>query len=431
MELSQEQITKLRARGLDMPTIQNLAAQKGYTLPKQQDFLHKAEDVVTKFFPGQQIGKSIGRLAGYGVSKLQGTSDYYDLGTSPSVKQVLGDVAQVGATIAGAKLPVASSILGKGAQFGAITGTAAAGKAAADDKSAGEIAGAGARGGAIGFLTGATFGVVEKAVRGAGSTIGKTGQKIQQTVIKPSQRDIKDGFKIETLKKYNLGGSLTQTMSKADAKLDSLSSELNKKLGSSNASINANKVYENTVKRLFGDKFAGFGSNTQLSNAAQKLQEEINYSAGPNGLLSVPEAQIIKRAAGHYGAWQFGVPSPEAKASERVYNIFYNELKNEIEKQSPAGVRELNKQMSEIIPVMNAVIRRIPVAERNRGLSLTDIITLTGATIEPRSLVLSGLNFAQKSGRVGNALSKVTGQGVSGAIEKAEQVVQSILPRNR
>ncbi len=436
MELTKQQLSAMQAKGLDLPTIQKLASSKGYTLPKQTDFLDKAANVANKLFAGKQVGQAIGTLGGYGYTlakdKLTGSKDsqYYDL-SAPSPLQVGGDIARGAFQVAGAKLPIASSILGKTAQFGALGAGSGASQAVAEGKPLGQVAGQAVREGAIGALTGFTFGVVEKGIRGIGSGLGKTGQKIQNTVIRPSQADIKDGFNINTLRKYNLGGSLQDTMQKTDLQLDDLSAQLNKKLAQSNTSINMNNVYENTTKRIFGDKFAGFGSNTQLSNAAEKLREEITYSTGPNGLASVPEAQIIKRAAGHYGAWQYGAQDPEAKASERVYNIFYNELKNEIEKSSPEGVREINRKMSELIPVMNAVIRRIPVAERNRGLSLTDIISLTGATLDPRALAITGLNFAQKSGKVGNVLSKATagGQAFSKGIGKVEQVAQTFLNR--
>lgn len=440
MELTQKQILALQAKGLDMNTIQSVAQQKGYTLPKNQDFLQKAESIISKVFPGQKVGQAIGTLGGYGLTAgkealgfvPKGTTSQYDL-SAPSPLQVGGDIAAGVATVAGARLPGASSILGKAAQFGAIGGVSAGGRSLADGQSVGTAAGQTARGAALGALLGATFGVAEKGISRLGRGVGRTGERIQQTVIRPSQADIKDGFKIDTLRKYKLGGSLNDTLQKTDSTLDDLNTQLSKKLAQSNASVNMNHVYEKTTKRLFGDKFAGFGSNTQLSNAAQKLQEEIIYSSGPNGIVSVPEAQIIKRASGHYGAWQFGVADPQARASERVYNLFYNELKKEIERSSPAGVRGINKQMSELIPVMNAVIRRIPVAERNRGLSLTDIITLTGATIDPRSLALTGLNFAQKSGKVGNVLSRATGAGeaISRGIQNVEQVGQAIFPNTR
>jgi hypothetical protein len=424
----------MQAQGLDMPTIENMARERGYSMPDNRDILERVGSVVNKIFPGKQVGQAIGTLGGYGLTAAKeklgfapkGATAAYDL-SAPTPLQVGGDVLQGAAMVAGARLPGATSILGKTAQFGALGAASGAGSAIAEGKSPMDVAKSTGKGLATGALTGLTFGVLEKGVQALGSGVGRVGTKIQQGVIRPTDADFKNGFKMETIKKYNLGGSLQDTLQKSDAQMEQLSKELNAKLQSSNASINLNNVYQNTVKRLFGDKFTGFGSNDQLSGAAERLRNEIVYTSGANGLVSIPEAQVVKRAAGHYGAWQYGFQDPQAKASERVYNIFYNELKNEIERGSPAGVREVNQKMGEIIPVMNAVIRRIPVAERNRGLSFQDIVTLTGAVLEPRALAITGLSFAQKSGKVGNILSKATGAGqaISRGIQGVENTVRT------
>lgn len=430
----------MQTQGMDLASIERIAQQRGDTLPQRRDLLQKTESIVTKLFPGQKVGQSIGTLAGYGITAAKekygfapkGATAAYDL-SSPTPLQVAGDIARGAITVAGAKMPVASSILGKTAQFGSLGFVSGGASGIAEGKSFGESAGQAVRQGIIGGLAGLTFGVIEKGVSGIGRGVGKVGEKVQRSVIRPSADDIKDGFKIQTLQKYKLGGSLQDTLNKTDRQLDFLSKELNKKLESSNTSINLNRVLENTGRRISGDRLTGFGSNTRLSSALQRLQEEVQYTSGPNGLVSVPEAQIVKRAAGHYGAWQYGFQDPESKASERVYNIFYNELKKEIETASPEGVRGINQRMSELIPVMNAVIRRIPVAERNRGLSLTDVITLVGATVDPRALAITGINAAQKSGKVGAFLAKGTqaGQAVSSGIGKLEQVAQTLFPSTR
>jgi hypothetical protein len=164
-----------------------------------------------------------------------------------------------------------------------------------------------------------------------------------------------------------------------------------------------------------------------MEGAIEKLRNEISSVSGQNGLVSIPEAQLVKRASGHFGAWTYGVPTPEATASQKVYNTFYNELKTAIEEGSPDGVKAINKEISNLIPVMNALIRRIPVAERNSAISLTDIITLSAASLEPRALALSLANFASKSGRVGALLGKApkAGDTVKKGIESLEPIVRS------
>lgn len=61
--------------------------------------------------------------------------------------------------------------------------------------------------------------------------------------------------------------------------------------------------------------------------------------------------------------------------------------------------------MSEIIPIQNAVLERIPVAAKNNPISLTDVISLTGALAgKPQALALTGVNLLSKSAKFGNLL---------------------------
>lgn len=247
---------------------------------------------------------------------------------------------------------------------------------------------------------GAALPVVAEGFKAFGRLLGITGNKIQTTIIKPSAADLKDGFSINTIRKYNLGGSLKNSFEKTDTLMDDLSRQLNNKLKASTETVNLEEVYKKTAERVLGEKAQSFGANTAMERALGGLQEEIGVVA-EQGRVSVPSANLIKRSSGHLGAWLYGVPDADANAKQRVYNVFYNEIKKAIENASPEGVKGINKQLSELIPVMNALIKRIPVAERNAALSLTDIITLTGATLEPKALSLALLNFASKSGTVG------------------------------
>jgi len=158
----------------------------------------------------------------------------------------------------------------------------------------------------------------------------------------------------------------------------------------------------------------GFGSNTSTNKAMLQLQDEVLH-INSTGKLSIPDAQVVKRATGGMGAWQYGSPDPESTAREAVYNAFYRNLKEAIEKASPPGVKEINAQMQELIPVMNALIRRIPVAARNNAMSLSDIISLSAAAIDPRALGVTLLNFGQKSGNVMNFFMQ-QGQKVQNAV---------------
>jgi hypothetical protein len=232
------------------------------------NLLDKTTNIVNKIFPGENIGKSIGTLAGAGYVKakdaITGSNDYqfYDL-SAPSIKENVGDVVKGGALIGAASLPVAGSIAGKAAQFGTVGALSGAGEAMVEDKKLSDIAKQSVKSAAVGAATGAAFGLAGKGVKALGNFLGKTGDKIQISVIKPSQADIKDGFSIETVKKYNLGGSLKKTLEKTDVTIDKLSKDLNAKLATNKTPVDLNDVYEKTAKRLLGNKLESFGSNSQ------------------------------------------------------------------------------------------------------------------------------------------------------------------------
>lgn len=258
--------------------------------------------------------------------------------------------------------------------------------------------------GGIFSLLGSTAGGLKNLT---GDYTQKFGQKIQTTVIKPNAADLADGFKIENLQKYKLGGSNEQVLANTSNKLNSLSDELNQKLASSNTSINLNTIYEDTIKALGGGKAKNFGNIQGSERVLQALKGEIESVAGRNGLVSVSEAQLVKQGAGRKGAWVFGSGDPDASSVEKVYNTFYNQLKVAVEKSSPDGVKEINRQISDLIPIQNAVIRRLPVEARNSILSLGDHIDLFGALLSPKALLTLGAGRLAKSGQFGNFLVNV------------------------
>jgi hypothetical protein len=270
----------------------------------------------------------------------------------------------------------------------------------------GEFGGAAAAAG----KTGATI-AAKVGARIAGKGLEATGQKIQQSVIRPAIADIKDGFKIENVAKYDVGGSLPQTVAKTHVKLNELSAELARKLKGTDAKIDLNTTLHETAKRLAENKAGSFGDNAALDRVMDQIADEVHHVGG--GEVDLVQATNIKRGAGAKGAWAYNRPEPDASAVERAYNEFYNVLKEQIEKTAPAGVKEINKKLSELIPIQNAALRRLPVEQRNNIFSLTDSIGFLSAVFDPKALLLVGASKAAKSGKVGNVLVKV-GQKLQG-----------------
>lgn len=313
-----------------------------------------------------------------------------------AAKQLGGDVLRTGAEAAALYAAPTSipAAIGAGAAIGAAEG---AGKALQENKPASEIAAEGAKGAGFGAVFGGLAG-------GFSKLLGAVGDKIQMSVIRPSAADRADGFSLDTVKKYDLGGSLTSVLDKTQTKIGDLSTRLHTKLGATDTKVNLGDVMKDTVAELTdSSKLKAFGANAKIQTALDNLKGEIDIVGSD---LSIPDAQVIKQAAGSFGAWQYGKPDPDSKASEIVFNTFYSKLKTAIEKASPDGVKDINGELSKLIPVYNAALRRLPVAERNNLISLSDMVGLVGSAHNPAALGPTLLNLLSKSGTAGNLLSK-------------------------
>lgn len=395
----------------------------------QKDFLTKASDFGNALFPGT---KAIGESLGTAALNIERLARGQDPNIPVDIPKTIGGYLQAGSTVAGATSPLVPSIAGKAAQFGALGTLSGAGKGLEEGTDSTKSALMGA---ATGAATGVAFGAAEKGLKALAPFIQRRGEAIQTSVIKPTAADVKDGFDIKNINKYGLGGGIKKTFEKTESLLDDLSNQLNTKITAEGAPpVDINDVFNKTVARVGGSKLSTFGSNTSISSALKQLQNEVIDIAGDTGEIALQDAQVVKRAAGHFGAWQHGMFDPESTARQSVYNVFYNELKKTIEKTAPEGVKEINKQISELIPIMNALIRRIPVAERNSALSLSDIITLTASSLDPKVLGLSLVNRLSKSGAVGAVLAKLgqvatpAGEIASKGVQKLEQPAKMFLP---
>lgn len=246
-----------------------------------------------------------------------------------------------------------------------------------------------------------------------GAILGKTkgilkpiGEKIQTTVIRPVERDLKDGFNIANVNKYNLGGSLKETAIKTHTKINKLVSELNESLKASEIKLSLNDVLNETKNELLTNKERAFGDIGSIKKVLDNVEGEIK-EISPNGIVDLVQATNIKRGAGTKGSWAYNRPEPNASAIERVYTTFYNKIKTSIENASPFEIKKINTQISELIPISNAVLRRLPVEQRNNVISLTDSIGLFSAIFDPRALALIGANRLSKSGKFGSFLARL------------------------
>lgn len=155
--------------------------------PPEKDFLQKAEGVISSIFPGQKVGQAIGTLAGLGISKLQGTSKYYDT-SAPSPLQVVADVAQGALMVAGGGAAKGATTIPKLIEGGALLGAGFGGTGAiAEGKGAEDVTKQTLLGGILGGATGGLFGLGGKAFS---FLKGNLSKKTVQQVINTAEENV-------------------------------------------------------------------------------------------------------------------------------------------------------------------------------------------------------------------------------------------------
>jgi len=235
------------------------------------------------------------------------------------------------------------------------------------------------------------------------------GEKIQMSVIRPTINDVKNGFKIQNVNKYNLGGSLGETLTKSSITMNNLGKKMATLTKNSNESVNLNNTYKQVSDALLKtSKAKQFGDIGATQRVLNNLKKEIEAVGGKNGLVNLYDATAVKRGAATKGAWAYGRFDPDSSATELIYDTFYNKLKTQLEntKYGPE-IKAINKQLSEIIPVHTAALRRLPVEQRNNALSLTDSMGLYATLLDPKAMALVGANKLMKSGTFGKFLVDV------------------------
>lgn len=265
--------------------------------------------------------------------------------------------------------------------------------------------------------------------------VSKLGEKMLNANIKPSQADMKNGFKMESVKKYDVGGSLSTSLKKTASKISDAGALLDEKLANSKIKVNVQKAIDETVTQLRDKKSLVFGQVKDVNGGIDELLSDITdlqqaYSYGELKDMSAVPIQIannqIKRGAGLKGSWVYGRIDKNADAIDKVYSVFYSKLKEEINRVGPKGIESLNKIMSDLIPVQSALIRRIPVAERNNIIGLGENMAIVSAIFDPRALYLLLPQVAQKSGTFANWLMKVSENGVGKTASTALKTLNTL-----
>lgn len=349
-------------------------------------------------------------------------------------EQIGENFLPAGAVRRGAQaLRTGSRVLNMGARAG-LEGAAGAAVHTAQTGStdgAGFVGAAGAAGGAV----------APAAARAVGGTISKLGQKVEGWLINAGKKDIDNGFKIGNVFRYQLGGTVQQTLEKAQTKLGQLSSDMKAELN--RVGPNGHKpmvdvwgAIQDAEAELTAKAAKTTGTNAGIQRALDNIKSEVrNLSGGggtgvvTHGVFDLPTANEIKQGIGDLGAWQSGRVDPDANATEIVANAIYGKLRAAVEKSAPNGSRiaELNRQMGDIIPIRQAIMRRIPVAERQRMIGLGEMIGFASGNwwIPAADRVLRSGPMANQLVNFGGDMQQMTGRmsgpGAAGAASQVKR----------
>jgi hypothetical protein len=340
--------------------------------------------------------------------------------TMQTVGKVAGDIGQFmlpGAALGKVKMALAT---GSGL-LDALVGAGVEGASAGAIGSA--QTGSLAQGGKIGLATAGTT----AAMSGLLAAAKPLSEKIENVLVKPSKADLADGFDPENVFKYNVGGTLSQSYDKVTAKIKNLASQLQSTL--TNApdapTVDLGDALNETVRTLHVDSAGTFGQNAAIDSAVKKLAAEIP-SVTQSGSVDLATGNKVKQAVGSMGAWNHGagMQDESTKAMETVANAYYDTLKTRIEQavtNAPGRVQQINGQISDLIPIQRAIVRRIPIAQRNSILNLGDLLGLASGRywvglLNKGLMSGTGANVLNAAGEAAPSLAPAVGRTVAGVM---------------
>lgn len=290
--------------------------------------------------------------------------------------------------------------------------------------------------GAVGFLGAATvedpfamapIAAGTKAFKGASDLAGRGLQKVGKDqmyrVIKPGIPHERKGFEVETIFDEDVGGNPEQVYQKSKAKLNELNAELKARIqegADEGHRVDMWKAIDDAVADVVQNP-GGSADNVAMLDDMDRVLARMKararrisrQSKNQDGNLDLLEAQAFKQELGHRGAWRHiaekrGIPlSSKETAESMLSEKVYNHLNKTIDDLAPAGVRDVNRRMSKLIPVNQAAGHRMVIEGRKDVVGVKDLLGTVAVAANPKLWPVLALNRATSSGRVANAIHKL------------------------
>jgi hypothetical protein len=297
-------------------------------------------------------------------------------------------------------------------------------------------------------LTGPTIKSVGEAVKlgkeikiGIGEGLEKGAARIQGTKVKINSPEFRKGAQNEMYTKHEVFGNAGQVRDQWQEKIKDTYNQVRERIqnvpDSPENYASVDDIFKAAEKaaETYGKSPTGTAA---IKKSLASLRKEFD-AAYPDGKINLLDAQAEKQVIGKKGDWlaRSGEISgnPEAAISSQAHNTLYDALKVNVENKGAPGIRELNKQLSEMIPMERAASKQMLVENRKNLIPLDAFIggihsttAAAGGNVLPALMTLGTLGtrsplLAKGMYKIGKAIKgdkKLLGNR-SGAVGSADE----------
>jgi hypothetical protein len=377
---------------------------------------------------GSAIATGAGTLAGRGSLSEAASEAINDLSRNKSEKRgALGFIQNIGYDPTSSPLLGGTGIAAKGLKTiprlskaifktvgtGAATGGGSAAYQSAQEGNVdiGETAKQAGLGVALGGV-GAGFG--RAATKSMGKLLSNSALRNVNIEMKPGPFGNKVGFSAENVIKYDLVGTPREVYKQSQKRLRMLNN-MAKEIGAeSPEQFNISEMFDDVKAELSArNNPEGYANQIQLIDNAKKA-----YVDAFGEVVDASSAMEIRSRIGDRTAFVGRVQGgkkvdPDADWKEDVYNDLYKKFKTTLHEKLGGKLKEINKIQSEIIPIKQVAERRIPIAESNQRIGLSDLLTSRLGQTAAGGIVGAGIGAGASGGDYGGGALKGLAAGAA------------------
>ena len=241
-------------------------------------------------------------------------------------------------------------------------------EASGKDVTGGDVALAG-----LGSFGGELFG---EAVKPVGKYIADKGGKMLQTILKPSKKLLKQDFNADVIYEKGLQGTtVKKTLDNVEKRIADVGEQYDEILKKNqDVEIDLFQAYSDAIDEIGGEvskgKFAEIGDG--IEQGAEKWSKALERLVDDSGKIKITEAvRNFRKSLGNASKFgkQTGDPSLTGQAT---FARFFREKVNKQIADAVPDVRVLDKELSELKPINEAVEDAFLNTGKNKGISLTD-----------------------------------------------------------